>query len=81
MTISYIFQRNINQSDIDHDGVGDAKCENCPSQRNPRQENADDDETGDVCDHDDDNDGIGEYNYMCLTLVRLVRHQTLLEQI
>ena len=27
---------------------------------NPNQENADKDQTGDVCDEDDDNDGVGK---------------------
>ncbi len=43
--------------DSDGDGVADVN-DNCPSVGNPLQENFDGDADGDVCDADDDNDGI-----------------------
>lgn len=45
--------------DQDQDGVVDAN-DNCPSEMNPLQENFDADLQGDVCDRDDDNDGIDD---------------------
>ena len=53
------FIANEDQSDLEHDNVGDV-CDNCPSISNPNQRDSDDDGTGDSCDIDDDNDGIGE---------------------
>jgi len=44
-------------SDADQDGVINAN-DNCPASFNPLQENSDGDQLGDVCDPDDDNDGI-----------------------
>jgi hypothetical protein len=43
--------------DLDEDGVTDP-LDNCPNDANPGQEDFDGDQFGDVCDVDDDNDGI-----------------------
>jgi hypothetical protein len=43
--------------DADEDGVPDS-IDNCPNDPNPLQENNDGDAGGDVCDDDDDNDGL-----------------------
>lgn len=43
--------------DYDRDGVSDSQ-DNCPEDANPSQENNDNDTMGDVCDEDDDNDGL-----------------------
>jgi hypothetical protein len=43
--------------DVDGDAVPDAQ-DNCPNDANPLQENNDGDTEGDVCDDDDDNDGL-----------------------
>ena len=43
--------------DSDDDGIPDG-FDNCPLESNPEQENYDGDPQGDVCDPDDDNDGI-----------------------
>jgi hypothetical protein len=51
--------------DTDGDGVPDAN-DNCPADLNPLQENNDGDAWGDICDDDDDNDGltdVEEYNF------------------
>jgi len=45
--------------DIDRDGVADAS-DNCPAAWNPEQTNTDGDAPGDVCDADDDNDGLAD---------------------
>lgn len=45
--------------DTDGDGVAEAE-DNCPSDWNPLQENFDGDLFGDVCDLDDDNDGLDD---------------------
>lgn len=45
--------------DQDGDGVSD-NCDNCMYMYNPKQENNDGDNTGDVCDEDIDNDGKGK---------------------
>lgn len=44
-------------TDTDGDGVADAD-DNCPTTANPGQEDTDGDGIGDVCDDDDDNDGV-----------------------
>jgi hypothetical protein len=44
-------------SDSDGDGLTDDQ-DNCPNMYNPNQANNDDDGMGDVCDSDDDNDGM-----------------------
>ena len=44
-------------SDSDDDGIPDAQ-DNCPDNANPNQNNYDSDAQGDVCDPDDDNDGL-----------------------
>jgi len=44
-------------SDTDGDGIPDSS-DNCPNDANPLQENNDGDSQGDVCDPDDDNDGL-----------------------
>jgi len=69
---------DINQSDVDGDGTGDA-CEpdnegdgvvddvdNCPLDPNTGQADADGDGIGDVCDADDDNDGVLGDSDVCL---------------
>ena len=53
--------------DTDGDGVPD-EFDNCPNDFNPAQQNYDLDDVGDVCDPDDDNDGIcdpGESDPSC----------------
>ena len=46
-------------NDGDGDGVADAG-DNCPALSNPGQENTDGDDLGDLCDPDDDNNGLRE---------------------
>ena len=46
-------------SDIDDDGVADG-VDNCPSNANPDQVDFDEDSLGNVCDSDDDNDGVDD---------------------
>ncbi|MDO8504982.1 MAG: thrombospondin type 3 repeat-containing protein [bacterium] len=45
--------------DKDHDGITDAE-DNCPEVENKQQENNDRDAGGDLCDPDDDNDGLAD---------------------
>lgn len=45
--------------DSDGDGVDDT-LDNCPADFNPAQENFDEDPLGDLCDPDDDNDGVAD---------------------
>jgi Ca2+-binding RTX toxin-like protein len=47
----------LRSADGDGDGIDD-DVDNCPSVANPGQENNDGDSEGDVCDLDDDNDGV-----------------------
>jgi hypothetical protein len=49
--------------DVDRDGVPDAQ-DNCPNDANPLQKNNDGDTEGDVCDDDDDNDGLTDVEEM-----------------
>ena len=45
-------------------------CDNCVYAKNPKQENNDNDKTGDKCDEDDDNDGRGKYFvFHCITYI------------
>ena len=44
-------------ADADGDGVAD-NTDNCPNAANPLQENNDGDAQGDICDDDNDNDGL-----------------------
>ena len=46
-------------ADADVDGIADDD-DNCPNDANPNQENYDGDGQGDVCDADDDNDGVDD---------------------
>ena len=46
-------------ADEDSDGFGDGG-DNCPALPNPAQRNTDGDKRGDVCDADDDNDGVAD---------------------
>ena len=47
--------------------MGDV-CDNCPDITNPYQEDLDGDNIGDVCDDDDDSDGILDENDNCRTV-------------
>ena len=51
-----IFVKNLDQTDGDSDGVGDA-CDNCVSIKNSDQTDTDGDSLGDECDDDQDGDG------------------------
>lgn len=54
----------ISSPDYDHDGVPDI-TDNCDSTFNPDQLDFDGDGIGDVCDNDDDNDGIPDLSDAC----------------
>ena len=47
-------------ADADSDGVTD-NTDNCPHPANPLQENNDGDTEGDICDDDDNNDGLTDF--------------------
>ena len=66
------------QTDTDGDGVGDG-CDNCIHVFNPGQENDDDDTTGNLCDPDIDNDGVGKcrYHYYYTNLFMTFHHNSL----
>ena len=51
------FRLKATAEDTDGDGAVD-NSDNCPNDANPGQENNDGDAQGDVCDTDDDNDGV-----------------------
>ena len=53
----------MDQEDTDLDRVGDV-CDNCPFLLNPAQLNNDGDSAGDLCDTDDDIDGVGMFSNM-----------------
>ncbi len=46
-------------ADSDHDGIND-EMDNCPATANPSQKDSDADGQGDICDDDDDNDGLSD---------------------
>ena len=50
----------VNESDIDNDGVPNEE-DNCPAVANPNQQDPDGDNLGNVCDDDDDGDGLTDY--------------------
>lgn len=59
-------------TDTDSDGFGDpgysintCAVDNCPVNTNPAQADFDGDGAGDVCDDDDDNDGLNDVNDSC----------------
>ena len=54
----------LNESDTDGDGIKD-DLDNCPAVANPDQEDFDSDGLGDVCDFDDDNDGVPDADDLC----------------
>ncbi len=61
MSNLYEYQYGFNPIVVDNDADGDGRSDpfdNCPSVFNPGQENNDGDSEGDVCDLDDDNDGM-----------------------
>ena len=51
--------------DLDRDGVATA-ADNCPLLPNPDQADCDGDAQGDVCDEDDDNDGLADDDDACV---------------
>jgi hypothetical protein len=61
--------------DEDDDGVADAG-DNCPSDPNPGQEDADSDGTGDACDDDDDDDTVLDGSDNCPTVANLDQADT-----
>ena len=56
--------------------MGDA-CDNCQSTPNSDQTDTDSDSVGDVCDPDDDNDGVGKCRYIYMNLSMHDIHGTL----
>jgi len=60
LTVSFLsWSEIVSFADVDNDGVIDS-VDNCPMNYNLDQTDSDFDKLGDVCDSDDDNDGIDD---------------------
>ena len=59
-----IASRDTDQDGVD-DGDGVRQLDNCPTDPNPEQRDHDQDQIGDVCDVDDDQDGLVDVNDNC----------------
>ena len=68
-TVERLLQSSTISPDTDNDGVNDGDgvnvLDNCILVSNPEQLDRDQDQTGDLCDTDDDNDGILDVNDNC----------------